>query len=217
MRLETTIIPTGAICANCTLVVKDHDAWIVDPGGDAPDIIAALQTADATPVAIVLTHGHFDHIGGVADLCQHYPALPVYISPEDAEWAFSDPRNAYPPYYTQQPTPKNLQAVLVDGMTLEVGQIAAQVIATPGHTPGGVVLRFSAPDQQDIMLTGDTLFAGSIGRTDLPGGNMIVLDRSLKKLAALPGDARVIPGHNEETTLETERRTNPYLRDDDEF
>ena len=104
--------------------------------------------------------------------------------------------------------PATLVADLVDGATLTAGGLTAQVIATPGHTPGGACFLFA---EQKLLLTGDTLFAGSCGRTDFPGGDMAAMRESLRRLASLPPETRVIPGHGEETTIGRERATNPYM------
>lgn len=215
--MNVSIVPVGALEVNCVILSGDNrQAWIVDPGGDIKDILKLVREKEYTVVAIVLTHGHFDHLGGLDQLLEQLPDVPVYMAKEEAQWAFTAPENQYPPYYFLQKRPKTLQPILTDGMQLTVGALSAQIIATPGHTPAGICLLFNEGNEP-LLLTGDTLFAGSIGRTDLPGGNMLTLSRSLKKLSALPIDARIIPGHGEETTLTQERATNPYLRDEDLF
>ena len=133
----------------------------------------------------------------------------MWIHADDAKWAFSSV-NSLPPHYPVAPhRPASLQTAITDDMMLAAGGVAARVILTPGHTPGGLCLYF---DQEKLLLSGDTLFAGSVGRTDLPGGDRGTLKRSLAKLLLLPDDTQVIPGHAESTTIGQERQTNPHLR-----
>lgn len=207
--MEYKTIPTGPIDANCTILWEDPGAaWIVDPGADAADLIAFCEEKGLTPAMVVFTHGHFDHIGGVAGLLEKWPGLPVHIGPADAGWAFTE-RNSWMPYYMPVEKPGTLAADLEDGVELEAGGLKAKVVATPGHTPGGVCIHF---EKEKLLLTGDTLFAGSCGRTDLPGGDMRVLGESLKRLAGMDPENKVIAGHGGATTLAVELATNPFLR-----
>ena len=119
------------------------------------------------------------------------------------------PQNAWAPYYSPTVRPATLALDLVEGATLSAGGLTARVLATPGHTPGGICLHF---EKEHLLLTGDTLFAGSCGRTDFPGGSMTTLSKSLKRLAALPPETEVIPGHGGTTTIARELAANPFLR-----
>ena len=207
--MNKEILPLGAIEANCIVLWDDPSAaWIIDPGADASRLISFMEDRHLTPALVALTHAHFDHIGAVPGLLEKWPSLPVHIGPEDEKIAFH-PQNAWPPYYTPTPRPATLATDLVEGATLAAGGLTARILSTPGHTPGGVCLYFEA---EHLLLTGDTLFAGSCGRTDFPGGSMKTLSASLKRLAALPPDTDVIAGHGATTTIARELAANPYLR-----
>lgn len=197
MTLHCLAVPP--IGANCYLVKSDTTPFgaIIDPGGGAETILAQCEKLSMTPAAILLTHGHFDHVGAVKDILAVYPDLPVYIHPADLG--------------TQQP---DLQfsgcpqcKPVAEGDTLSVGDLSFSVLHTPGHSLGSVVYRLD-----DCLFTGDTLFAGSMGRTDFYGGSFPQMMASLRRLAALKGDYKVYPGHMDFSTLETERQTNLYLR-----
>ncbi len=207
--MNREILPLGAIEANCIILWNDPAAvWIVDPGADAGRLCRFLAGKGLTPALVALTHAHFDHIGAIADLVSRWPSLPIHLAPADETIAFH-PQNAWPPYYPPTSRPATLALDLVDGTTLSAGGLAARVIATPGHTPGGICLHFEA---EHLLLTGDTLFAGSCGRTDFPGGSMQTLAASLKRLATLPPETDVIPGHGASTTIARELASNPFLR-----
>ena len=206
--MEYLLITVGAFEVNCA-VLWTHglpEAWVIDPGEDADMILEALRQRELTLSRIILTHGHIDHIAALNDLTRVFPGVPVHMHAADAEWAFG-PINRLPPYLTIQQRPATLQAV-DEGDMIVTGNLQARVLHTPGHTPGCICLSL---ENERMLFTGDTLFAGSVGRTDLPGGNSRLLGNSLKRLAALPGDLKVIPGHGPETTIATERRVNPFL------
>ena len=207
MRLET--LPAGAFRVNCYVFWEDaiREAVIVDPG-DSPDLIAALlRKHGLTVAAYMLTHGHMDHVSALAALHRDFPA-PIGLHPADAAWAFSA-SNELPPHYGVPEAPPAITRALQDGQIWRDGGIEYTVIATPGHTPGGVCFHLPAAG---ILLAGDTLFAGSVGRTDLPGGDARTLAASLRRLKALDDAVRVFPGHGDPTTIGHEKRTNFFMR-----
>ncbi len=200
------VLPVGAYEANCSILWSDPaQAWIVDPGADADAILGFMDKRGLKAGVIVLTHGHFDHVSALNDVLARYP-VPVYLHRDDAAFAFS-PLNAMPPYPTTA-KPAMLRTDKGDGDTLSCGGLAAKIIHTPGHTPGGWCLFF---ENDHLLVAGDTLFAGSVGRTDFPGGSWEDLEASLQRLKALPDDTCVICGHGPTTTIGSEKRNNPYL------
>lgn len=193
---QLTVPPIGTNC----YIFGDGDAKtgaIVDPGGDAAGILAAVGDLGLTVSVIFLTHGHYDHVGALPELRRALPGVPVYLHPADR--AIRDGALIPDPGPTVD---------YGDGSTVAVGGLTVEVLHTPGHTPGGVSLKVG-----DTLFTGDTLFRGSMGRTDLPGGSYDQLMDSLRRLAALPGDYKVCPGHDALSTLETERKSNYYMRE----
>ena len=208
--MEKEVLPLGPIEANCIILWSDPaKAWIVDPGADAEAIAGFCERRGLVPGLVALTHGHFDHIGAVPGLVAKWPGLAVHLAPADEKIAFS-PLNAWPPHYSATPRPATLVADLVEGAVLECGGLSAKVLSTPGHTPGSVCLHF---EREELILTGDTLFAGSCGRTDFPGGSMKDMGTSLKRLATLPPSTEVVPGHGAATTIAREVESNPFMQE----
>jgi glyoxylase-like metal-dependent hydrolase (beta-lactamase superfamily II) len=200
------VLPVGAYEANCSVLWLDPaQAWVVDPGADADAVLAFMDARGLKAGIVVLTHGHFDHVSAVNEVLARFP-VPVYLHKADAAFAFS-PLNTMPPYPTTS-KPATLHTDKADGDTLSCGGLSAKIICTPGHTPGGWCLYF---EDEKLLIAGDTLFAGSVGRTDFPGGSWKALEASLQRLVALPDDTRVICGHGPTTTLGVEKRSNPYL------
>lgn len=202
-------MPLGMVQANCYIVsTEERHAAIIDPSGSVNRIVRYLQENELTPKMILLTHGHFDHIAALWELLDRFD-VPVYIQQEDGEMleniqlALCGMTTLYFPYREHTP-----YVALQDGDTVELDELVFQLIHTPGHSKGSSCYRVG-----NALFTGDTLFAGSIGRTDFPTGDMAALRKSLKRLAALEGDFPVYAGHEEDTTLEEERRTNPFMRD----
>ena len=197
--MERLTIQVGGYGVNCSILSQGSKAWIVDPGHEGERIIALLAQNSLEPMGILLTHAHFDHITGTAALQKEFPSLPVYVGTPDAVM-FGHPFNQMPGEYPSIGTPANIH----DANELTI----CEVIKTPGHTPGGVCYYFP---EDKLLLSGDTLFAGSVGRTDFPGGSMAELLNSLRKLMELPDDTLVIPGHGDFTTIGAERRSTPYI------
>jgi hydroxyacylglutathione hydrolase len=197
----------GPLQENCWIVRGDGDrALVVDPGDEAPRLIAA--TDELTVEAILLTHTHFDHVGAVAALARHTgapvycPEIEVRVLQEINSYVFP----GFGPYEPYDP-----EETVQGGERLTLAGVDIDVIFTPGHSPGHV--SYSIPDEQ-VLLDGDVLFEGSIGRTDLPGGDYrTLLDSIATLLNTLPDDTRVLPGHMGETTLGRERATNPFLHE----
>ena len=201
--MERLTIQVGGFEVNCSILSENGKAWIVDPGQEADRIADTLARKGLEPAAILLTHAHFDHIGGIPGLLEKFPDLPVYVHEKDAVM-FGHHLNRLPPEYPSFARPRTLTAL----SQLE-GPGGLEILETPGHTPGGVCYHFP---KDKLLLSGDTLFAGSIGRTDLPGGDMATLMNSLQRLVALPDDTLVIPGHGMHTTIAAEKRGNMFLQ-----
>ena len=202
--------PVGPLECNCTVLGDEAsgEAMVVDPGDNIPQILALLQKHKLQLKQIVVTHGHIDHVGGALRL-KKATGAPIILNQNDlpqlemmdvqAGWLGIEPPDVAPP-----------DASAEDGMMVGIAGHAAQVLFTPGHTQGSICLHF-APES--LLLAGDTLFAGSIGRTDLPGGDSRLILRSLhERVLTLPDATRVIPGHGPATTIGEERETNPFLQ-----
>ena len=211
MNRET--IEVGAFGANCVVLWEiPSEAVVVDPGAEPGAIEALLARHGLSVAAYWLTHGHIDHISALRELLASRPA-PVVIHADDAEWAFSG-ANRFPPYIRVPARPESLVAWTpprtnaLSG-TLAAGNfIEARVLHTPGHSPGSVCYYF---EKDRLLLSGDTLFLNSVGRTDLPGGDSAALMQSLARIARLPDDTAVVPGHGPATTIGDERRSNPFF------
>ena len=216
--MDRVTIQVGSYGVNCTILFEGSRAWVVDPGAEGARIAALLKQRGLSLAGILLTHAHFDHVGGVEALQDAWPELPVFVGMEDAVM-FGHPFNQCPPDYPLAPKPRNLLDIsegtvpdIDKGTVPRVGTVPGmEVIRTPGHTPGGVSLLFRNFPGAPLLLSGDTLFAGSVGRTDFPGGSMAALMRSLGELSKLPADTVVVPGHGPETTIGKEIRSNPFL------
>jgi hydroxyacylglutathione hydrolase len=210
------ILPVGMLQCNCSILGDEtsHEAVVVDPGDDIPRIMAILGRHQLTVKQILITHAHIDHIAGAARL-KKLTGAPILYNPRDlplvkmmdvqAGWLGMPTPEVQPPDDT-----------LEDGRIIAIGAInngppalTGNILFTPGHTQGSVCLHLPA---QNLLLAGDTLFAGSVGRTDLPGGDGPTLIRSIhSKLLPLPDETVVIPGHGPKTTIGEERETNPFL------
>jgi len=197
-------LATNAYIIHCTVTKK---ALIVDPGGDPHLISSYIAENELEPVEIVVTHGHSDHIAAVAHLKREY-GIGFAIHEADREMVKHSVREAR--YWgmgtIEEP---EIDRTIGDGDTIEIGEVRGSVIHTPGHSPGGISLHFG-----DFVVVGDTLFNRSVGRTDLQGGSMETLARSIRnRLFTLPDETVVYCGHGPETTIGEERRENPFVAD----
>lgn len=201
-------MPVGPIQTNCYILANEKEALIIDPGAEAGTIRKMIERLAVTPIAILLTHTHYDHIGAVDEIREMFN-LPVYVAPEEAEW-LGDPSKNLSQMTGSPFAIKPADHVFTPGEMLEIGDFTFNVLATPGHSPGGVSFVF---DKDKIVISGDALFAGGIGRSDLPGSNgRQLLNGIREKLFTLPGDYNVYSGHGPETTIQKEIDTNPFLR-----
>ncbi len=195
-------IPVGMIGTNCYVLGDEatKSLAVIDPGDDAQDIENLVKKSGMEVKMILLTHGHFDHVTAVPGLLKLHPGIPVYLNQKDLELA-------------QEPSQfgngiGSIETVKFydEGDTVQLGQLSIQVLSTPGHTPGSVTLLCG-----NAMFSGDTLFAGSCGRTDFPGGSYKQMTQSLRRLANLKGNYTVYPGHEGFSDLDHERRYNYFM------
>ena len=201
MKMDS--LQVGMIGTNCYIIwdeTAQNAAAIIDPGGNSEDILAVVKQQALDVKCILLTHGHFDHVLAVPEILKAYPDLPVYITEDD----YPEARDGGQFGYCMGPV-KSIR-FYDEGDTVEVGNLKVDVLRTPGHTPGSVTLRVG-----NALFTGDTLFCTSCGRTDFPGGSFADMQRSLKRLKDLPGNYRVYPGHESSSTLDYERKYNPFM------
>lgn len=208
----------GAFQANCYLVASGdgHDCVIVDPGQDAIEPIEeALVKYRLSPAGVLATHGHFDHVFSAATVADAH-GVPVYIQPDDRD-LLSDPLKGLGPqlaalFAGQVELSEPARVVELNEDPLEVAGLRFTVDHAPGHTPGSVIYRLDTDEGGQVALTGDTLFAGSIGRTDLPGGDMGRMRQTLReKVLTLDDKTVVLPGHGGATTIGDERANNAFL------
>ncbi|MGC2742455.1 MAG: MBL fold metallo-hydrolase [Candidatus Angelobacter sp.] len=204
------IFPVGPLQCNCSVIgdEKTHEAMVIDPGDQIEGILEILRQEKLTLKQIVITHAHIDHVGGAMKLKAATDA-PILMNQNDhALLKMLDMQAAW----VGMRPPGNVQVdeAVGQGRVLKIGEISSSVIHTPGHTEGSICLYF--PEEKKL-IAGDTLFAGSIGRTDLPGGSMDKIMRSLHtQVLALPDETEVVPGHGPTTTIGQERETNPFLQ-----
>jgi hydroxyacylglutathione hydrolase len=208
MILET--FPVGPLRCNCTILGDEvtHEAIVVDPGDNIPEILTRLQKHGLVLRQIIITHAHIDHVGGAAQL-RKATGAPVFLNQQDLGLLdMMEMQAGWLGIATPEIVPPDESAE--DGLLVGLPNLSAEVLHTPGHTPGSICLFFAAPQ---LLLAGDTLFAGSIGRTDLPGGDGKQILRSLRdRLLVLPDEIKVVPGHGSATTIGEERHSNPFLQ-----
>ncbi len=207
MFLKTLVV--GNIGTNCYLVgcPETKKAAVIDPGGDGSHILSVLNQAGYQVEYIINTHGHIDHIGSNKKI-KDATGAQLLIHKEDAEY-LTNPTKNLSGFMVSRTAGPAADRLLAEGDMIEIGDtVRLEVIHTPGHTPGGICLKTG-----DVIFTGDTVFAGSIGRTDLPGGSYEIIIKSIReKLLTLAGDYQLLPGHGPATTLREEKVSNPFLR-----
>lgn len=199
----------GPLQENCYLIADPgtEDAVLIDPGDEAERLLSAVRKESLTLNAIWLTHAHFDHVGAVADIIEE-TGVPLFMHPAD-EPILHNAAAAAARWDIPLKQPPTLYTPLEDDQPLTLGDLTLKTLLTPGHAPGHVAFYYE-PDA--LVLSGDALFRGSIGRTDLPFGNHEELLRSIKtRLLTLPDDTKVYPGHGPETVIGQEAKTNPFL------
>ena len=197
--MKMITLPLGALETNCYVVYDEASrvCALIDPGAMPQVILDTLTKNDLTLQKILLTHAHFDHTGALRALHEKFPDVPIYVNAQDTDETLNMSHGNL--VYTD---------TFLDGDEISMPPLTFRVLATPGHTRGSSCLICG-----DTIFSGDTLFEGCCGRTDLPGGDGAQMLASLKRLAELPGDYHVLPGHGGDTTLERERRTNYYMRE----
>jgi hydroxyacylglutathione hydrolase len=205
------ILPVGPLRCNCSVIGDEttREAMVIDPGDDLSKILAILQKHHLTVKQIVITHAHIDHVGGAMKL-RALTGAPIFLNENDcALLKMLDVQAAW--LGMEAPEKVEIDQSPGHGDTLRTGTLVSTVLHTPGHTEGSICLYFPAEKK---LIAGDTLFAGSVGRTDLPGGSFEKIIASLKgHLLALPDETAVVPGHGSLTTIGEERESNPFLQD----
>jgi len=200
--MKIKILPVGELGTNCYILEDEESKLcaVIDPGDEAGRILAQVQEDGMQVKYILLTHGHYDHTTAVPELHEKLPEAQIYIHQADSHGAGG----------RLFPLSGQVDDLLLydEGDTLTLGGLTIEVLNTPGHSLGSVVLKV-----ENVLFTGDTLFAGSCGRTDLRGGNYEQMLQSLKRLALLEGDYHVLPGHDVASTLDRERQTNYYMKE----
>jgi hydroxyacylglutathione hydrolase len=204
------IFPVGPLQCNCSILgdEKTHEAMVIDPGDQIEGILEILRQEKLTLKQIVITHAHIDHVGGAMKL-KAATGAPILMNQNDyALLKMLDLQATW--VGMKSPGAVQIDESVSQGRVLKIGEISSQVIDTPGHTEGSICVYLPVEKK---LIAGDTLFAGSIGRTDLPGGSMEKIMRSLhNQVLALPDETEVTPGHGPNTTIGEERETNPFLQ-----
>lgn len=207
MRWEQ--IPLGLLQTNCYCIHNEKECIIFDPGAGEDYLINWLDERKLKPLAVFLTHAHFDHIGAVDIVRENYSS-PVYIHELEAEWLLDPVLNGSQTFFPNQLVrTKPADQIIYDEKIITIGPFTFEVFETPGHSPGSVSYYVK---EEGIIISGDTLFNGSIGRTDLPGGDYQQLMKSInEKLLTLPEHTICLPGHGPVTTIAQEKQKNPFL------
>jgi len=208
MALTVEKLVVGPLESNCYLVMDNEskETLIIDPGDQDERILACVQANGLKTTAIVLTHSHGDHIGGVAAV-KEATGAPILIHRQEADW-ITDPEKNLSAVLGMPVTSPPADRTLEEGATIPIGKASLRVLHTPGHSPGGLSLY-----REGMLFSGDLLFRESVGRVDLPGGDAAALIESIKsKVFSLPDETIVYPGHGESTTIGYEKQHNPFVR-----
>ncbi len=203
--MEIKVLPLGDIQANCYLLSTEKAAVVIDPGVDSKNVTQFLNCNSHKERLILLTHAHFDHIGGAMSLRESTDTK-IGIGEFDNS-ALSDTKVNLSDMFNAKSLPFSADLHFTDGQKFSVGDLNFEVLHTPGHTKGGVCYL-----AENVLFSGDILFCGSIGRTDFYGGDFTALKNSIRRLYALNGDTVVLSGHGEATTIENEKNFNPFIR-----
>lgn len=202
-----TPLSLGPMGTNCYIIAKEGDAIIVDPSGEANRIAEKLTELRVQPLAILLTHAHFDHIGALDEIREQYN-IPVYLSKQEEGWLSDPEKNGAARFGLGDITAREADYFFTD-TELRYGSITLSLRETPGHSPGSVSFIFT---EAECVVDGDSLFNGGIGRTDLLGGDYEQLEKSIiEELYSLPGHYTVYPGHGPKTTIQNEQTSNPFV------
>lgn len=208
--LNIRTYPLGFIQTNCYVISNSQkQCLIVDPGGEGERLLKEIQRMNLTPIAILLTHAHFDHIGAVDEVRDAYN-IPAYIHTAEKKWLV-DPMKNGSAKYAEIPSIscKEADVLLNDENSLKIGDFEFELLYTPGHSPGSLTFYF---EKDRFAIVGDTLFQNSIGRTDLPGGDERQLMKAIQtKLLTLPEETIIYPGHGPASTIGDEMERNPFL------
>lgn len=207
--MEWNQIPLGVLHTNCYVIHTEKEAIIIDPGGNGSKLIDWVEDKGLKPMAILLTHAHFDHIGAVDEIAEYYQ-IPKYVHEKEKNWLTNPELNGSLLFFPEQPIKVREADQVIEGEgTLQIGSFSFTIFETPGHSPGSVSYYLR---DEDIIFSGDVLFQSSIGRTDLPGGNYQQLMETIeKKLIGLPASTIVANGHGPVTTIGRELKNNPFL------